>query len=234
MAGILSLASAVNISGSSRVALSIFTGLFALFAFVLNFFQMRFGWSSRAEVHRSVEMELAQVAFQLDTLRRYDNGQLCSSSVSYKARSSAIRDLYRIEVYLQAVMKCTPQVPDRINEAFSLLASRLKSICLKYPHAVKLRLANGAYDDEQSDPTNPVPVDMQSDALEVLGKEIRNYYLFPMFMPKPVDVVSRTIDLFFAKPPRTEHKDDTIYEEEYSEYSDEEEDDHKYSQNDIV
>jgi len=198
LAVLLSLATAVDISGSSTLGLSLFTGLFAAVAFLLNFLQARFGWSSRAEVHRSAEVELCQVAFRLDTLGKYEGRGLATGSHSTKSRANAIRDLYRIDVYLQAMQRCTPDIPDSINETFFLLASRLKGICSKYPNAVKLRSAYAFYDEEPN-PENPVPVEMQIDALDLLGREIENYFLYPLFMPNARDVVSRTIDIFFAK-----------------------------------
>mmetsp|Transcript_4666 Transcript_4666/g.10295 ORF Transcript_4666/g.10295 Transcript_4666/m.10295 type:complete len:1107 (+) Transcript_4666:619-3939(+) len=199
LAVLLSLATAADVSGGSRLGLSLFTALFASFAFALNFLQSRFGWSSRAEVHRSAELELHQVAFRLDTLGKYEGHGLSTGSHSTKSRANAIRDLYRIDVYLQAMQRCTPNIPDSINEVFYLLASRLKSICQKYPNAVKLRSAYTFYDEEPN-PENPVPVEMQIDALDLLGREIENYFLYPLFMPNAKDVVSRTIDIFFAKP----------------------------------
>ena len=193
---LLSLASAIDVSGSSRLALGLSTGLFALLAFGLNFLQSKFGWSSRAEVHRGAELELGQVAFRLDTLGKYEGNGLTAGSHSTKSRANAIRDLYRIDVYLQAMQRCTPPIPDSINEVFYLLASRLKGICIKYPNAVHAR----TYYEEETTEDNPVPVDMQIDALDLLGREIENYFLYPLLLPNARDVVSRTIDIFFAKP----------------------------------
>lgn len=200
LAGVLSLVSAVDISGTSRVTLSLCTGAFALAAFVLNFLQTQFGWSSRSEVHRSAGVEMTQVGLRLDTLRKYEGGRLSSGSVSSRSRANAVRDLYRIDVYLQAMQKCTPEIPDQINESFHLLASRLHSICSKYPNAVRQRLGDD-YDDGTVDLNNPVPYEMQLDALDLLGLEIQNYFLYPLFLPDAKKVVSRTIDIFFAKPP---------------------------------
>mmetsp|Transcript_32510 Transcript_32510/g.65377 ORF Transcript_32510/g.65377 Transcript_32510/m.65377 type:complete len:1503 (+) Transcript_32510:171-4679(+) len=233
LAGILSFVSASDVNATTRMSLSAVTGVFCLLAFILNFFQTRLGWGSLAEIHRSSELELSQVVFRLETLKKYEHGRLCSKSVSSKARASAVRDLYRIDVYLQAVMKCTPQVPDKINETFGLLASRLKSICLKYPHAVKSRFTNGDYDDEPMDPSNPVPVEMQVDALALLSKEIRSYWLFPLLMPNPVEVVSRTIDMFFAGPNHPDNGNKARSEEGYSVHSPDDYD-HHASRIDIV
>jgi len=197
MSIVLSLATAIDVSGGSRVGLALFTGFFAAVAFGLNFLQTKFGWSSRAEVHRSAEVELGQVAFRLDTLSKYEGQGLTTGSHSTRSRANAIRDLYRIDVYLQAMQRCTPPIPESINEVFYLLASRLKGICLKYPNAVKVR---AFYEEEEPDSENPVPIDMQIDALDLLGREIENYWLFPLFLPNARDVVSRTIDIFFARP----------------------------------
>jgi hypothetical protein len=57
------------------------------------------------------------------------------------------------------------------------------------------------YDDGTVDLNNPVPYEMQLDALDLLGLEIQNYFLYPLFLPDAKKVVSRTIDIFFAKPP---------------------------------
>lgn len=198
MSILLSLATAVDSSGESRVGLSLFTGFFASVAFMLNFLQASFGWSSRAEVHRSAEIELYQVAFRLDTMGKYDGNGLTEGSHSTKSRANAIRDLYRIDVYLQAMQRCTPNIPKSINECFRLLAERLQLICTKYPNAVKQRSAFYNYDEEPS-PENPVPVEMQIDALDLLGREIEAYFLYPLFMPTAKDVVGKTIDIFFSR-----------------------------------
>lgn len=205
LAMLLSLATAANVTGSARLGLSLFTGFFASMAFLLNSLQAmpRFrggAWSiSRSEVHRSAEMELGQVAFRLDTLGKYDGRGLTTGSHSTKSRANAIRDLYRIDVYLQAMQRCTPDIPRSINDMFYLLAQRLKAICRKYPNAVKLRSAMYTHYEDEVSPENPVPVEMQIDALDLLGMEIQNYFLYPLFMPNSQDVVSRTIDIFFAK-----------------------------------
>jgi len=220
---LLCLATAADVSGASRVGLSLFAALFATVALFLNFVQAspRFrggSWSnSRAEVHRSAEVELGQVAFRLDTLGKYDGRGLTSGSHSTKSRANAIRDLYRIDVYLQAMQRCTPEIPQSINDVFYLLAQRLKNICRKYPNAVKLRTSAYAYYEDEVSPENPVPVEMQIDALDLLGREIQNYFMYPLFMPNAQDVVSRTIDIFFAKSEEDRsRRGDTVAATDYS------------------
>ncbi|KAL7459946.1 hypothetical protein ACHAWC_011830 [Mediolabrus comicus] len=232
VAGILSLANAFNIAASVRLGLGLCTCLLALLAFVLNLLQTRFGWSSRAEIHRSVQLELSQVSFRLESLRMYMNGKLLSASLSPESRAHAIRDLYRIDVYLRAIQQCTPDAPEPISEAFHLMGSRIKLMCMRYPHAVKHRCAE--YGNESADMSSPVPVDMHIDALDLLGSEIEDYSLYPIFLPDPSRIVSRSIDVFFS--PRSSqnaapthvnsrHDDDDGYDEEAvdceSVYSDE-------------
>ena len=84
---------------------------------------------------------------------------------------------YRIDMYLQVMQRCTPNISDSINELFFLLASRLM----------------GMFYDEEPNPENPVPVEIQIDAVDLLGREIENYFLAR-------DVVLRTIDILFNKP----------------------------------
>jgi len=197
MAVVLSLAIVVDSSGGSRVGLALVTAFFSCVALGLNFLRSRLAWSSHAEVHRSAEVELGQVAFRLDTLGKYDGRGLTTGSHSVRTRANAIRDLYRIDVYLQAMQRCTPAIPQAINDVFYLLVSRLKGICVKYPNTVKMRSAY-AFHDEDPNSDDPVPVEMQIDALDLLGREIENYVLYPLFMPNGKDVVSRTIDIFFS------------------------------------
>lgn len=230
---LLSMATALDFSGRARLYLAMCTGFFSCVAFLLNFFQGRMGWSSRAEVHRSAEVELGQVAFRLDTLGKYEGRGLTMGAHTTKQRANAIRDLYRIDVYLQAMQRCTPPIPEGINEMFYLLASRLKGICMKYPNAVKARASYYDNDKDDGDDGNPVPVDMQIDALDLLGQEIEKYWLYPLFMPNARDVASRTIDIFFAGPTeeghrrrssRDEKEQESIYDEsqyDESQYSDE-------------
>lgn len=194
---LLSLASVLDVLENMQVALALFAAFFSCSAFGLNFLQGRHGWSSLASVHRSTEVELASVAFRLDTLVKYDGQGLTTGSHSTRSRANAIRDLYRIDVYLQAMQRCTPTIPNRINELFYLFASKLKEICVKYPNAVMVR---SDYYEEEYDPDNPVPLDMQIDALDLLGSEIEDYFLYPLFFPDAKDVSARTIDMFFAAP----------------------------------
>ena len=84
---------------------------------------------------------------------------------------------YRIDMYLQVMQRCTPNISDSINELFFLLASRLM----------------GMFYDEEPNPENPVPVEIQIDAVDLLGREIENYFLAR-------DVVLRTIGMLFTKP----------------------------------
>ena len=80
-------------------------------------------------------------------------------------------------MYLQVMQRCTPNISDSINELFFLLASRLM----------------GMFYDEEPNPENPVPVEIQIDAVDLLGREIENYFLAR-------DVVLRTIGMLFTKP----------------------------------
>ena len=196
LSGLLALVNAFNISGQARLGLGLSACAFALVAFIFGFLQTRFGWSSKAEIHTSTQMELSQVAFRLENLSMYQNGKLLSASLSPESRAHAIRDLYRIDAYLQAMQQCTPDPPESIDEAFRLMSSRLRLMCLRYPHVVKHRFAE--YGEEPAGSSNPVPVDMHVDALDLLASEIEAYYLYPILLPDPSSVVSRTIDIFFA------------------------------------
>ena len=200
LAGILSLASAVDMVGLAPLILSLCTAFLALVAFVLNFLQTRFGWSTLAQSHRMASLELAQVGFKLENLRKFEGGRLSSRSVSSRSRANAVRDVYRIDVYVSALQKCTPDIPMPIDHAFHLLVSRMKLFCKKYPNAIKARLT--VYNEETTiiDPEDPVPLEMQLDAFDLLCQEISNYALFPLFLPNPQKMSGKTIDMFFAKP----------------------------------
>jgi hypothetical protein len=54
--------------------------------------------------------------------------------------------------------------------------------------------------------SNPVPLDVHIDALDLLGQEIEKYFLYPLILPKAHDVVARTIVSLFAR--REEGNDD--------------------------
>lgn len=196
LAGILSLVSAIDMSGNTTMILSLCTACFAMMAFVLNFLQSKHGWSSLAQAHRSASVELAEVGKKLDDLKEYE-GALSSRSVSSRSRANAVRDVYRIDVYLTAMEKCTPDIPQRIDEAFRSLVKRMEHFGKKYPNAIKARLQD--YDDEDFDPDDPIPLDMQLDAFDLLCRNVRNYSAFPMFLPPPQNTVGLTITSFFAK-----------------------------------
>ena len=217
LSGILALANAFNISGGARLWVGLSACAFALLAFLLGFLQTRFGWSSRAEIHSSAQMELSQVAFRLDSLRMYQNGKLLSETLSSDSRAHAIRDLYRIDVYLQAMQQCTPDPPESIYEAFHLLTSRMRLMWLRYPHVVKHRFAE--YGEEPADSSSPVPVDMHIDALDLLGTEIEDYSFYPIFLPDPTAVVTRSIDIFFS--PRAQSIAPSYASSEYDDYDEE-------------
>ncbi|KAL3804701.1 hypothetical protein HJC23_008516 [Cyclotella cryptica] len=200
LCGILSLASAVDMVGLAPLILSLCTAFLALVAFVLNFLQTRLGWSSLAQSHRLTSLELAQVGCKLEQLRKFEGGRLSSMSISSRSRAHAVRDVYRIDLYISALQKCTPDIPIPIDHAFHLLVSRMKSFCQKYPNAIKARLT--AYDQETTiiDPEDPVPLEMQLDAFDLLCQEISSYALFPLFLPNPQKTAGKTVNIFFAKP----------------------------------
>jgi hypothetical protein len=108
--------------------------------------------------------------------------------------------VYRIDVYVSALQKCTPDIPVPIDHAFHLLVSRMRLFCQKYPNAVKARLA--VYDEESTfvDHEEPVPLEMQLDAFDLLCQEISNYPLYPLFLPNPRNMAGKTVNVFFAKP----------------------------------
>lgn len=193
--GVLGLANAFN-TGSARFGLGLSTCALLLLAFVLNLLQTRFGWSSLAEIHSSTLFELNQVSFRLESLTMYQNGKLLSASLSPDSRAHAIRDLYRVDVYLQAMQQCTPDAPEPISEAFHQMASRMRLMWLRYPHTVKNLFAE--YSEEPADSSSSVPVAMHVDALDLLGYEIQEYAFYPLFLPDPSKVVSRSIDIFFS------------------------------------
>ena len=196
LAAVLSFVNAFNISGAARLGVGLSACVFALLAFLIGFLQSRLGLNSRADIHSSAIVELSQVAFRLENLRVYQNGKLLSASTSQESRAHAIRDLYRIDVYLQAMQQCTPDPPDSISEAFHLMSSRMRLMWLRYPHVVKHRFAE--YGEEPVDALSPVPVEMHMDALDLLGNEIEDHPFYPIFLPDPVMVVSRSIDIFFS------------------------------------
>jgi 3D (Asp-Asp-Asp) domain-containing protein len=95
--------------------------------------------------------------------------------------------------------QCTPPIPKSIHEVCYLLVSRLEVICHKCPHAVKERLHYGEDDwGDVAGDAKVMPLGMQIDAFNLLEEELTAYFRYPMFMPNAQDVVSRTIDIFFA------------------------------------
>lgn len=214
ISGSLGLANAFNINGSARLGVGLSSCVFALVAFVLQFLQTRCGWSGRADIHSSTQLELSQVSFRLESLRVYQNGKLLSAHLSPDSRAHAVRDLYRVDVYLQAMQQCTPDAPESISEAFHLMGSRMRLMCLRYPHAVKHRFAE--YGEEPEDSSSPVPVDMHIDALDLIGSEIEDYSFYPIFLPDPSRVVTRSIDVFFS--PRAHSIAPDGYDEEDADY----------------
>lgn len=203
LAGILSLASAVNMPHRTTMILSLCTGFFALLSFVLNFLQSRFGWSSLSESHKSASRELEKVGKKLEELQEYE-GHLGSRSVSSRSRANAVRDVYRIDVYLTAMQKCTPDIPVPIDEAFRQLVKRMDYFGKKYPNAIKARLQD--YDDDTFDRNDPIPLEMSLDAFDLLCNNIRKYSGFPLFLPEPQNMVGTTTTAFFAKQNRSSPK----------------------------
>jgi hypothetical protein len=203
IAGILSLASAVDMGGMTTTILSLCTAFFALMAFILNFFQGRYGWSTLAQSHRSASLELAKVGIMLEDLQEYE-GALGSRSVSSRSRADVVRDVYRIDVYLTAMQKCTPNIPKPIDQAFRLLVQRMDHYGKKYPNAIKARLED--YEDEYFDPEDPIPLEMQLDAFDLLCQNIRKYSGFPLFLPSAQNMVGMTTTTFFAKQGRVKRK----------------------------
>lgn len=204
---LLSAASGIVVGGQYQVELAIVTGFFSCAAFVLYLLQSKSRWSSRSSAHRFAELELVQVAFRLDMLGRFQGQGLTTGSHTTTSRANAIRDLYRIDVYLQAMQQCTPPIPEFIQSIFYLFSSRLQGICLNYPSAIKLRMS---YDESNGlGDSSPVPVGMHFDALELLVREIEEYFLYPLFMPKASKVVARTIDIFFANQKDVDDDGDT-------------------------
>jgi len=192
-------------SGYFRLGLGVSCVFFSSVAFGLNLMQSAVGWSSRASVHRSAEMELVNVAFRLDKLGKYEGRGLSSGTHSTRARVDAIRELYRIDVYLQTMQRCTPPVPGCLYEMFHALAGKLQRICHHNPHSVT-RLMHGGESIVSTGDSNPVPLDVHIDALDLLGQEIEKYFLYPLVLPKAHDVVARTIVSLFSR--REEGNDD--------------------------
>ena len=212
---LLSVASAIELAGMSpvvfensgyfRLGLGVSCVFFSSVAFVLNLMQSAVGWSSLASVHRSVELELGNVAFRLDKLSKYEGHGLSSGTHSTRARIDAIRELYRIDVYLQTMQQCTPPVPGCLYEIFHSLAGKLQRICHHNPHSVT-RLMYGGESIVSTGDRYSVPLDVHIDALDLLGQEIEKYFLYPLVLPKAHDVVARTIVSLFAR--REEGNDD--------------------------
>ena len=195
----------VENSGYFRLGLGVSCVFFSSVAFGLNLMQSAIGWSSRASVHRSAELELVNVAFRLDKLGKYEGRGLSSGTHSTRARVDAIRELYRIDVYLQTMQRCTPPVPGCLYEIFHALAGKLQRICHHNPHSVTRLMHDGESIISTGD-SNPVPLDVHIDALDLLGQEIEKYFLYPLVLPKAHDVVARTIVSLFAR--REEGNDD--------------------------
>lgn len=222
---LLCLASALELAGvlpivvgnvnDFRLGLSVSCVLLSGVAFALAYLQKQFTWSSNASVHRSTELEVIDVAHRLDKLCR-DEGRGSASS-NHSTNADSMRELYRIDVYLQTIQRCTPPLPDELHETFHLLAHRLKRICTNNPHSVRVGVINDELIASMGD-SNPVPLDVHVDAMEILGKEIEKPFFFPLLLPRSPDVVTRTIDALFAR--RAEDKE--IDDSESSDSDDEE------------
>jgi len=212
---LLCLASALELAGvlpivvgnvnDFRLGISVSCILLSGVAFALAYLQTQFTWSSNASVHRSTELEVIQVAHRLDKLCRYEGRGSASSNHSTNADS--MRELYKIDVYLQTMQRCTPPIPEELHETFRLLAHRLKRICTNNPHSVRVgvidELIAGMGD------SNPVPLEVHIDAMEILGKEIDESLFFPLIFPHSSDVVTRTIDALFARRAEDKENDDS-------------------------
>ncbi|KAL3815477.1 hypothetical protein ACHAXA_000714 [Cyclostephanos tholiformis] len=196
---VLTLTCGFSVDTDASRGLALISTFFSVLTLTLVFLQTKFGNSSHASLHRSAKVEMIQVAFRLDKLVKYKGWGLISGSHSTESCASAIRNLHRIDVYVQAIRQCTPPIPRSIHDTCYLLTSRLTLICLKCPHAVKERLhyKENDWGDIDGD-ANLVPLDLQIDAFNLLEEELRTYLLYPVFMPNAQDVVSRTIDIFFA------------------------------------
>ncbi|KAL3822383.1 hypothetical protein ACHAXA_010861 [Cyclostephanos tholiformis] len=197
---LLSLASALELAGKFpvdvessdyfRLGLGVSCVFFSCVAFALNSTQSKVGWSTHASIHRSIEVELDQVAFRLDKLGKYEGQGLTFGTHLMRGGVDAIRALYRIDFYLQTIQRCSPPIPRRLYEIFYLMERRLKRI-----HAVKMRMLHGG----ESGDSDPVPLEVHFDALDLLRQEIEKYYFFPLFIPEAHSVVTRTIDKLFSK-----------------------------------
>jgi hypothetical protein len=200
---VLALIGGLHSVEETRLGLALFSAFFSFVAFLLNFLQGKFNMSTRASLYRSVKAEMIQVAFRLDKLRNFKGWGLSSSKYSTESRANAVRNLYRLDVYVRAMGQCTPPVPAKINEVCCLLVSRVKTMCLKYPNTIKERLS---YNEDEF---GEVPIEMQSDAFDCLEEELRSYLLYPILIPNPQSVVSRTIDVFFSDSPDSGSTDGT-------------------------
>ena len=212
---LLCLASALELAGvlpivienvnDFRLGLSVSCILLSGVAFALAYLQTQFTWSSNASVHRSTELEVIQVAHRLDKLCRYEGRGSASSNHSTNADS--MRELYKIDVYLQTMQRCTPPIPEELHETFRLLAHRLKRICTNNPHSVRVGVINDELIAGMGD-SNPVPLEVHIDAMEILRKEIDKSLFFPLLFPHSSDVVTRTIDALFARRAENKENDD--------------------------
>lgn len=213
---LLCLASALELAGvlpifvgnvnDFRLGLSVSCILLSGVAFALAYLQTQFTWSSNASVHRSTELEVIQVAHRLDKLCRYEwRG---SASSNHSTNADSMRELYKIDVYLQTMQRCTPPIPEELHETFRLLAHRLKRICTNNPHSVRVGVINDELIAGMGD-SNPVPLEVHIDAMEILWKEIDKSLFFPLLFPHSSDVVTRTIDALFARRAEDKENDDS-------------------------
>jgi hypothetical protein len=218
---LLSLASALELAGKLpvdvessdyfRLGLGVSCVFFSCVAFALNLTQNKVGWSTHASIHRSIEVELDQVAFRLEKLAMYEGRGLAFGTHSMRGCVDAIRELYRIDVYLQTIQRCSPSIPRRLYEIFYLLARRLNRICHKNPHAFQKRVLRGGESSVRRGDSDPVPLDVHFDALYLLEQEIEKYYFYPLFIPEAQGVegvVTRTIDKMFARVREGKNNDD--------------------------
>ena len=125
LAVLLSLATAVDFSCALRLGLILSNGFFTSMAFLLDLLQIRFGWRGCTDVHRSAE---SFVSWHFVWLHRgkYEEPGLATRVHSTKSLANVTQD--RIDMYLQVMQQCTPNIPNSTNELFFLEASRLKGM----------------------------------------------------------------------------------------------------------
>ena len=182
-----------------RIGLAIGSVFCSILAILFYCLAGKFGMTQHAALHTTARNEMTKAGFRLDQLTMYKGYGLLLGLHSTKACTSAIRTLHRLDMYIRAINRYTPAIPQDIDDVYQLLMTRINRICRTCPNAIEKHLSYVMDIDncDSADHATTAPIDLKTDAYNYLEEELRRFVLYPVFMPNAEDVVSRTIDTFF-------------------------------------